>query len=279
MVIHVGNALTKPIPYVGVSVMQIVWFTVFLVVGVVIVRVLARIFERAMGKAGAPPLVVSMASSMIRVIGYVVVLLAVLPTLGISTSAAGLGLSAILAFIIGFGLQDTWANMAAGVWLAVIRPFDIGDFINTAGHTGVVQGIGVMSTILKAPDNTVIIIPNRSIWGSPITNYTREPIRRASIIIGVAYGTDLSKAIETALNTVRGHPDVLDDPAPQVIVSELADSSVNLEVRVWTAKENYAKVQSDLKKMLYEEYGRAGIEIPYPQLDVHVRDTPECKAA
>jgi len=266
--------LAWKIPYTNVTLLQLILFTVFLAIGVIIVRIIAKITEKTLRRLEAPDIVVGLVSSLVKAVGYIIVILAVLPTIGISTGAAGLGLSAILAFIIGFGLQDTWANMAAGVWLAVIRPFDKGDFIEVAGYKGVVQGIGVLSTVLKTFDNAIITIPNRAIWGSPMVNYTREPVRRGTISIGVAYGTDLDKAVNIILDTVKKHPNVLEDPAPQVVITEFADSSINLDVRVWTRKEHLGGTLNDLKKMLYEALTKAGIEIPFPQLDVHIKEMP-----
>ncbi len=266
--------LAWKIPYTNVTLLQLILFTVFLAIGVIIVRIIAKITEKTLRRLEAPDIVVGLVSSLVKAVGYIIVILAVLPTIGISTGAAGLGLSAILAFIIGFGLQDTWANMAAGVWLAVIRPFDKGDFIEVAGYKGVVQGIGVLSTVLKTFDNAIITIPNKAIWGSPMVNYTREPVRRGTISIGVAYGTDLDKAVNIILDTVKKHPNVLEDPAPQVVITEFADSSINLDVRVWTRKEHLGGTLNDLKKMLYEALTKAGIEIPYPQLDVHIKEMP-----
>ncbi|MCE4619637.1 MAG: mechanosensitive ion channel family protein, partial [Desulfurococcales archaeon] len=212
--------LAWKIPYTNVTLLQLILFTVFLVIGIIIVRIIAKITEKTLRRLEAPDIVVGLVSSLVKAVGYIIVILAVLPTIGISTGAAGLGLSAILAFIIGFGLQDTWANMAAGVWLAVIRPFDKGDYIEVAGYKGVVQGIGVLSTVLKTFDNAIITIPNKAIWGSPMVNYTREPVRRGTISIGVAYGTNLDKAVSIILETVKKHPNVLEDPAPQVVITE-----------------------------------------------------------
>lgn len=271
----VGDIFTTPLPFLGFSLYQLVVFIVALVIGIIIVRIVANILKKTMDKLKTPPLVSGLVVSIIKAIGYIVVILSVLPILGIDTSAAGLGLSAVIGLILGFGLQDTWANMAAGVWLAVIRPFDKGDYVQVAGYSGIIHGIGVMSTTLKTFDNVVITIPNKNIWGAPIVNYTREDTRRVDLDVGVAYGTDLDKAINVALETVKKHPKVLQEPAPQVVVTQLADSSVNLQIRAWTKTSDYAAVKADLTKMIYEEFSKAGIEIPFPQLDVHIRDMPK----
>ncbi len=271
----IGEVFTTPLPLVGFSIYQLVVFIVALVVGVIIVRIIVNILGKSLERTKTPALVRNLLTSIFKTIGYIIVVLAALPIIGIDTSTVGLGLSAIIGLILGFGLQDTWANMGAGVWLAVIRPFDKGDYVEVAGHSGIIQGIGVMSTTLKTFDNVVITIPNKNIWGAPIVNYTREPIRRITLDVGVAYGTDLNKAINVAIETAKKHPKVLDDPAPAVVVTELGDSAVNLQLRAWVKKEDYGATRVELIKMIYEEFNKAGIEIPFPQLDVHIKDMPK----
>ncbi len=263
--------LNTPIPGTPVTLAQILWFVTALILGYVVIKLVISAVRHAMLRAGAPELVAGLVANLVKVIGYVIVVLAALPLIGVDTSTVGLGLSAIMAFVIGFGLQDTWANMAAGIWLATMRPFSKGDFIDVAGYSGVVEEVGIMSTRLKTFDNAVITIPNRSVWGSPMTNYTKEPVRRVTLSVGVAYGTDLNKAISTLLEIARGNESVLKDPAPQAVVTELADSSINLQLRAWVRKEDYGKVRSELIKAVYEGLTGAGIEIPFPQLDVHIR--------
>ncbi|RLG84643.1 MAG: mechanosensitive ion channel family protein [Thermoprotei archaeon] len=271
----IASAFTSPLPFVGFSIYQLMLFIVWLIIGIIIVRVIVNIVRRALEKAKTPPLVAGLLVSIIKTIGYIVVVLSVLPIIGIDTSTVGLGLSAIIGLILGFGLQDTWANMAAGVWLAVIRPFDKGDYVEVAGHSGVVDGIGVMSTTLKTWDNVVITIPNKNIWGAPIVNYSREPIRRITLDIGVAYGTDLDKAINVAMEVIKNNPKVLSEPQPAVVVTELGDSSINLQLRAWVKKEDFGSTKAELIMTIYKEFGKAGIEIPFPQLDVHIRDMPK----
>ncbi|NPA99597.1 MAG: mechanosensitive ion channel family protein [Crenarchaeota archaeon] len=268
------GVLEQQLPYIGLTLGQIVLFIVSLIIGFVAVKIMVYIIEKTLKKTRAPALVSGLVTGIVKAIGYILVILSALPIIGVNTSTAGLGLSAILGLILGFGLQDTWANMAAGVWLAVIRPFDKGDYIEIAGHSGVVEGIGVMSTVLKTWDNVVITIPNKNIWGAPIVNYSREPIRRITLNIGVAYGTDLDRAIAVAMTIIKNHPKTLEQPEPQVVVTELSDSAVNLQLRVWVKKEDYGAVKFDLVKKIYEEFSKADIEIPYPQLDVHIRDMP-----
>ena len=266
-----SGPLSTQIPGTGVTAAQVLFFAAAIVVGYVVVKVVVSAMRRAMLRAGAPELVAGLVSSLVRALGVVIVVLAALPIIGVDTSTVGLGLSAVLAFVIGFGLQDTWANMAAGIWLAVMRPFSKGDLIQVAGYSGVVEEIGVMSTKLKTFDNAVITIPNRSVWGSPMINYTMEPVRRVTVDVGVAYGTDLNQAINTLLSIAKSNNAVLKNPPPQAVVTELADSSINLQLRAWVRKEDYGRVRAELIKAVYEGLTEAGIEIPFPQLDVHIR--------
>ena len=269
------GALMSPIPLLGFSIYQLFLFIISLVIGIIIVRVFARVLKRSLEKVKTPPLITGLLVSIVKSIGYVIVVLSALPIIGIDTSTVGLGLSAVFALILGFGLQDTLANMAAGVWLAIIKPFNKGDYVEVAGYSGVVEGIGVMSTTLKTWDNVVITMPNRNIWGAPIVNYAREPIRRITLDVGVAYGTDLDKAINVAMEVMKNNPKVLSEPEPAVVVTELGDSSVNLQLRAWVKKEDFGVTRAELVKNVYREFAKAGIEIPFPQLDVHIRNMPK----
>ena len=265
----------EPLPYIGVSLWQIIGAILILVIGYLVLKFVVSIIRKSLVKGNVPEIVATLISKFIMVIGLVMVILAALSALGIDTGPVTLGISAILAFVIGFGMQDSFANLAAGVWLAALRPFDKGDVVNVSGLTGKVEEIGIMSTVLVTPDNTFITLPNRTIWGSPIINYTRYPIRRVSVGVGISYGTDVNKAMDIAISLMKSHPKVLDTPEPAVIVTELADSSVNLELRAWVKKEDFAGVKADLTKKIYEVFSKEGIEIPYPQMDIHVKEMPK----
>ena len=132
-----------------------------------------------------------------------------------------------------------------------------------------------MATELLTPDNVLITIPNKLVWGSPIANYTRMPTRRVDVGVGVAYGTNLDRAVKIAMELMKGHPLVLDSPAPSVAVTTLADSSINLQLRAWVKTKDYWTVKGDLTRGIYELYREEGIEIPFPQMDVHVREMPQ----
>ncbi len=175
-----------------------------------------------------------------------------------------------MGFVLGFALGDTLSNIAAGVMIAVTKPFRSGHFVNVNGEDGIIKTVGISVTELDTPDNKHIIIPNKSVWGNNIINYTHNPVRRIDIETGVGYDDDLDLAIKTSLKVLRSHPKVLDDPAPQTFIKSMDDSSVALTVRPWVNTDDYWPVFFDLQKALKEAYDDAGLNIPYPQMDVHL---------
>ena len=267
-------ALEEPLPYVGITPMQIITAVVVLVVGFIVTKIIVASFKKGLQKTRLPGLVVEFLARFLSALLYVAVVLLAVRALGVSVGSVVISLSAVMGLILGFGMQDTLTNLAAGVWLATLRPFDKGDFVTVVGQTGKVEAVGVMSTELLTPDNVLITIPNKLVWGSVITNYTRMSTRRVSVDVGVAYGTDLDKAIKVAMDIMRSHPKVLKDPEPAVVITGLGDSAINLQLRAWAKTEDYGTVKGDLTKAIYEAYMRGGIEIPFPQMDVHIKEMP-----
>ncbi|WP_456365472.1 mechanosensitive ion channel family protein [Thermococcus sp.] len=264
----------KPLPYVGVTPIQIVTAVVILLVGWVVAKVLAASFKRGLRKTKLPELVVEFLTRFFSALLYVAVILLAVRALGIGVGSVVVGLSAVIGLILGFGMQDTLTNLAAGVWIAALRPFNLGDVVTINGHTGKVRAMGLMGTELLTADNVLITIPNKLVWGSPIVNYTRMPTRRVSVDVGIAYGTNLERAMKLAVELMKNHPKVLREPEPSVVVTALADSSINLQLRAWTKTEDYWAVKGDLTRGIYELYTEEGVEIPFPQMDVHVKEMP-----
>ncbi len=266
--------LSRTIPLTSIKVESLLWAIVIAVVGYVIIKTVIQVLRSSLTRIGVPELAAGVLARLVEVLLYAALVLAVAATLGYNTGSLVLGLSAIIGLVLGFGLQDTINNLAAGVWLAASRAFSKGDVVEVAGYKGVVEDVGILSTVLKTPENNVIMVPNKSVWGSAIVNYTKMPVKRISVDVGVAYGTDLDKAVKTALDVIRSIEGVLSDPEPQVIVTELADSSVNLQLRAWARREDYWAVREAIIKAVYRRFNEEGIEIPFPQLDVHVREFP-----
>lgn len=177
------------------------------------------------------------------------------------------------SFIIAFALQETLGNLAAGLMIMINRPFDEGDYVQVAGLGGTVMRVSVVSTTVTTPDNQVIVIPNSKVWGDVITNVTASDTRRVDLVFGISYGDSIEQAQRVLEEVVANHPLVLQEPAPVIRVSELADSSVNFIVRPWTETGDYWTVYWDLQRAVKEAFDANGISIPFPQTDMHLHVT------
>lgn len=192
------------------------------------------------------------------------------------------GFAAILAalgFAVGFALQGTLGNFAAGIMLLVFRPFKVDDYIAVADTEGTVEEIDLFTTRLNALDNRHLIIPNGEIFGNKLENYSRNSVRRVDVNVGAAYSADLEQTRTALERAVAGVRDDSDAPAPQVYLLELGASSVDWQLRVWCHPRNYWEVREKLTAAAKESLDMAGIAIPYPQLDIHVAGKLLAKAA
>jgi small conductance mechanosensitive channel len=207
-----------------------------------------------------------------RMVRRIVVIAGIVVALG----AVGFNVGAMLAligggaFIIGFALQDTLGNLANGIMLLFHRPFDTGDAVEVAGIAGKVESVNLVSTHILTPDNKLMIVPNKKVWGDIITNATGSAQRRVDLIFGIGYGDSIDEAQEVLEEIVGEHELVLKDPAPVIQVHELADSSVNFVCRPWVKTADYWTVYWDITRAVKQSFDKRGISIPFPQQDVHV---------
>ena len=171
---------------------------------------------------------------------------------------------------VGMALSGTLQNFAGGVMILIFKPFKVGDVIDAQGYLGSVSQIQIFNTILKTPDNKTIIIPNGGLSTSSMTNYSTEPQRRVDWTIGIGYGDDVDKAKSVIKNLCDEDSRILKEPELFIAVSELADSSVNFAVRAWVNAENYWPVFFELNEKVYKTFGKEGLNIPFPQMDVHL---------
>lgn len=213
-------------------------------------------------------------ASLVRYAILIFTLLAVLDRFGVETASL-ITILAGASLAIGLALQGTLSNVAAGVMLLIFRPFKLGDFIEAAGHSGIVRELGLFVTEMATGDNVQIIIPNSSIWKGSIKNFSANDTRRIDLVISIGYDDDLDLAITTLHEILADDERSLKDPAPIVMVDELADYSVNLVIRVWTARENFAVVKASLIKTIKHQFDEKGISFPYPQQQVHLINMPE----
>ena len=243
-----------------------------LVVGWFASRLLTRLVRRLMERARLDSTLIGFTTNIFYMALMVLVVISALGQLGVNTTsfAAIVGAAALA---IGFALQGSLANFAAGVMLILFRPFKAGDFIEAGGTSGVVEEVQVFATRIRTPDNKQITIPNGTITDGCIVNYSAKETRRVDLVFGIGYGDDLAKAKKILSEVVSSDERVLADPAPVIAVSELGDSSVNFVVRPWVKTPDYWAVVWDLTERVKLEFDQQGISIPYPQTDVHVHQT------
>ncbi|MGB5616778.1 MAG: mechanosensitive ion channel domain-containing protein [Desulfobacterales bacterium] len=249
---------------------NIILFVVTIVVFMILSAILGKATQRAVAKIkGASALLKDFLVNVVRKTFFLVGLVVALSMLEVNI---GPFLAAIGAagFIIGFALQGTLSNFAAGIMILLYRPYDIGNFVNVAGVSGTVSAMTLVSTTLKLPDNQTVVIPNNSIWGDIITNVTGSETRRVDMVFGIGYDDDIAKAQSILEEIVKDHPLVLESPEPVIRVNELADSSVNFVCRPWTKTSDYWTVYWDITRQVKERFDQNSISIPFPQRDVHV---------
>jgi small conductance mechanosensitive channel len=203
-----------------------------------------------------------------NVIIFLGVLIA-LSQIGISLGPllAGLG---VVGFIVGFALQDTLSNFAAGMLILIYRPFDVDDYIEVSGVTGTVSHMSLVNTTITTLDNQVIVVPNNKIWGDVIKNVTAQTIRRIDMVFGISYADDIPQTEKILQGIMESNESVLDDPEPMVRVQELGDSSVNFAVRPWVKTEDYFETYWSITRAVKMRFDEEGISIPFPQTDVHL---------
>jgi len=212
---------------------------------------------------------VSFAGNLIYVALLAFVIIAALGQLGIQTTSF-IAILGAAGLAVGLALQGSLANFAAGVLMVIFRPFQVGDFIEGAGVAGTVEEIQIFTTQLKTPDNKTIIIPNAKMTEGNITNYSNKGTRRVDLIFGIGYGDDIDKARNLIQDELSREKRILPEPAPQIVVVELAESSVNFAVRPWVNAGDYWNVYFDLTENVKKRFDAEGITIPFPQRDIHV---------
>lgn len=244
------------------------------VIGRWIAGMVVRLVKKLLERAKMDVILVSFIGSILKTLLTLVVIVAALEQLGVNTTSL-IALIGAAGIAVGLAMKDSLQNFAAGVMLIVFRPFDKGHFVEVAGTAGSVEKISMFSTTLKTGDNREVIIPNGAIYGSPITNYSARPTRRIDLVFGIGYGDDIRKAKEILQQALDADERILKDPEPLIAVGELADSSVNFNVRPWVKSEDYWSVRFDLTERVKLMFDENGISIPFPQMDVHMDKAAE----
>ena len=243
-----------------------------LVIGRILCGVARKAVRQTLESRRVDASLVPFISNFIYFVLLTALVISVLGIFGIETTSL-IAILGTAGLAIGLALQGTLSNFSSGVMLLLFRPFRVGDYVDAAGVAGTVSEIGLFATTLNTPDNVRIIVPNSSVYGATIKNFSANETRRNDFVLGISYNDDISRALEVVTSIISKDTRVLADPEPTVAVSELADSSVNLVVRPWCQKEDYWPLRYDLVRRFKEELEQSGCSIPYPQHDVHVHRT------
>ncbi len=238
-------------------------------VGRLAVRIITKGIRKVMTSQEVDKTLVSFVTNLISMILLVIVVIAAVGALGVQTTSF-IAILGAAGLAVGLALQGSLSNFASGVLIIIFRPYKVGDFIEGAGIAGVVVDVQILTTVLKTGDNKQIIVPNSQIMGGIITNYSANDTRRVDMVVGVSYEDDLDKVRSTIEELIAAEDRILDDPAPTIAVSELADSSVNFVVRPWVKTADYWGVMFDLTEAIKKRFDQDGISFPFPQQDVHL---------
>ncbi|MBN1163375.1 MAG: mechanosensitive ion channel [Candidatus Krumholzibacteriota bacterium] len=249
--------------------LKIIGAIVILIIGRIAAGLIKRAAVKILKKSKTDPAIISFVGSLVYTLIIVFTVIAALSKFGVET-ASFVAILGAAGFAIGFALQGSLASFASGVLLLVFRPIKIGDFVEIAGVAGTVKEIRLFNTVIATPDNVKIYVPNGKINGDIIKNYAGFDTRRIDLVFGIAYGSPIDKAHQILQKIASGDQRVLVDPACQIAVAELSDSSVNFVLRPWVKKEDYWAVRFDITEKVKKEFDSNGIEIPFPQTDVHL---------
>lgn len=238
------------------------------VVGRYAIKFINKVVAGMLERRNVEPTVQSFLKSFVNILLVTLLIITVVGTLGVNTtSLAALLASAGLA--VGMALSGNLQNLAGGIILLFFKPFKVGDFIEAQGVSGIVKAIQTFHTVLTTTDNKEMFIPNGPLSSGNVTNYTKNALRRVDFTVSVEYGTDVQKVKEVTLELLKADERIMQEPAPFIALKELASSSVDFTVRVWTKATDYWDVFFETNERIYAEFNKQGIKFPFPQLQIH----------
>lgn len=259
-------------------VLPAVWSVIAALLTFFIGRWLAKIavgvVRRLLTRKASDPMLINFVCHVLYGLALALVVISALTQLGVDTTSAAAVLGG-MAIAVGLALQGQLSSFASGVLLIVFRPFRAGDFVQIGGTMGTVEHLKLVITVLKSPDGQELTLPNSSVWGNTITNFSIRPIRRVDLAVGIAYGADLRKAKSILETLLAEEPRFVDDPGKTVHCTNLGESSVDFAVRGWTQTGDWWNTRCEMIEKIKLRFDEEGIEIPFPQIDMHVRDLPQ----
>jgi small conductance mechanosensitive channel len=249
---------------------KLVGAIITLIIGLWVISILRKVVAKRLEKNEVDASLRGFLNSMIGILLKIMLFISVVGMVGVQMTSF-IAILGAAGLAVGMALSGTLQNFAGGVMLLMFKPFKTGDYIDAQGFSGTVNEIQIFNTILKTPDNKTIIIPNGGLSTGPMTNFSTEPQRRVDFVFGIGYGDDVDLARKVLNNLITADKRILKDPEPVIVVSELADSSVNLTVRVWAKASDYWGIFFDMQEKVYKTFSKEGLNIPFPQMDVHVQ--------
>lgn len=241
---------------------------VIFIAGRFLISVINRLVAQMMERRKIDATIQSFLRSFINILLTILLLISVVSALGVNTTSFA-ALLASAGVAVGMALSGNLQNLAGGLIILLFKPYKVGDYVDAQGVSGTVKEIQIFHTVLVTPDNKIIYVPNGSLSSGSVTNYSLSQLRRVDWTVGVEYGTEIEKVRQTILDLIKKDGRILTEPAPFIALSALADSSVNITIRVWVKNEDYWGVFFDMNQNIYEVFNREGISFPFPQVTVH----------
>jgi len=250
--------------------LSVVGAVAILIIGLIVAKWLGKKVERSLNRSKRfDDTVTPLIAKVVRITVIAVTILAVLNQFGVQTASL-IAVFGTVGLAIGLALQGALSNIASGILLLVLRPFNVGDTVDIGSTSGVVDEIGLFVTEMHTFDNVGITMPNSKVWGNEIRNYSRNDVRRIDMEFGIAYDDDMDKAMGVVKEVLDADERVLADPEPLIAISALGDSAVNIRVRPWTQTSNVWPLRYAITKRIKERFDEEDISFPFPQRDVHL---------
>ena len=249
--------------------LQVIGALATIIIGIWIAKMLAKYVGKLLRKRDVDETLTKFLVSLVRIGLITFVIISAASQVGIQT-ASFVAVIGAAGLAIGFALQGSLSNLAAGVMLIIFKPVKVGDYIEGGGATGSVESVGIFVTTLVTVDNKVVYIPNSTLTGGNITNFTAKDKRRVDMVFGISYNDDIDKARNAINEVINASPKILQEPKADILVSELGDSSVNFNVRPWVNTADYWNVYFDVHEQIKKKFDEQNISIPFPQRDVHM---------
>ncbi len=249
--------------------LKVIAAIIALIVGLWVIKIIVKALARIMEKREVDPSLRGFINSLTGILLKIMLIISVIGMVGIPMTSF-IAILGAAGLAVGMALSGTLQNFAGGVMILIFKPFKVGDFIEAQGYMGTVSEIQIFISVLKTPDNKTILIPNGGLSTGSLVNFSSEDTRRVDFSFGIAYGDSYDDAKALLLKLIEKDERILKTPEPFIVLGALADSSVNITVRVWAKASDYWGVFFDMNEKVYKEFDKNGLHIPFPQLDVHL---------